>query len=727
MNILDITQTTSAMPRSNTFLVFASFLICTSCLARIALSDDVEVVLDGQLSKTDNSFDTSAIQSRTVSATSYTPTQSPFTSLALVPVRAQPICKPRQKPQCCITCCQGARGQRGDPGADGAPGPCLASDPANNVTCPTGGSTIVCPSRDNATVTNFCNGLDGPAGNCTGCPDGVPGDTGPCTTATLVPPGPVCPSGGVNFTCANQPGQGVLCNGTQGTVGSNGTQGAAGPPGMGACSSLCTLHFESLTIPSNISLSVCATLITNYNYTGGTNATELAAPIFSLSDASAPGKLKFILLSNDAVAPSQIQAREGSYLLLGGDNPNSALVYGTDGPRWDALLNDLTWFPSRQQGPRLTITPSEGGAGAQTGAAVALSADGNLAVIGGPFDSEGTGAVWTFTRDQALGVWSQQQKIVDPDASFFQGSAVDVSADGSTLIFGAPFGAGDVLVYVFDGLIWTKEAQLPNPGTSELGSDIALSADGNTAASVSSDGVVIWVRAGTIWTLQAGPFIGNNTNTVSLTPASIDLSANGSTLAYGIPSDSSGDGAVWIFYRVGSSWSSTNNIKLVAFDLTENSNQGADVALSATGRTLVVGAPNNNDTSSGAIIIWTASAQTWSQQGPLQPGALPSRLGTRVCISSDGNTIVASAPLTGATGPETPFSGAIVVFQRVDGDLSEVPRLTLIGTQATTPGSPIGEGMNAVDINADGTTAIAGSKFLTTDALTNKGAFWVFV
>lgn len=32
------------------------------------------------------------------------------------------------------------------------------------------------------------------------------------------------------------------------------------------------------------------------------------------------------------------------------------------------------------------------------GASVAISADGNTAVVGGPEDNEGTGAVWIFTK-----------------------------------------------------------------------------------------------------------------------------------------------------------------------------------------------------------------------------------------------------------------------------------------------------------------------------------------
>src|SRR5262245_33988454 len=66
-----------------------------------------------------------------------------------------------------------------------------------------------------------------------------------------------------------------------------------------------------------------------------------------------------------------------------------------------------------QQGNKLVGT---GAASAATqGQSVALSADGNIAIVGGPFDNSGTGAAWVFTRSG--GAWSQQgSKLVGAGA-----------------------------------------------------------------------------------------------------------------------------------------------------------------------------------------------------------------------------------------------------------------------------------------------------------------------
>src|SRR5262245_34377039 len=57
-----------------------------------------------------------------------------------------------------------------------------------------------------------------------------------------------------------------------------------------------------------------------------------------------------------------------------------------------------------QQGPKLLGNGTVGGA--QLGASVALSADGNTAIVGGNHDNNSVGAAWVFIRSN--GVWAQQ-------------------------------------------------------------------------------------------------------------------------------------------------------------------------------------------------------------------------------------------------------------------------------------------------------------------------------
>src|SRR6185369_13726959 len=82
-----------------------------------------------------------------------------------------------------------------------------------------------------------------------------------------------------------------------------------------------------------------------------------------------------------------------------------------------------------------------GGVGASQyqGFSVALSADGNTALLGAPEDAAGVGAAWVFVR--TAGVWTQQgPKLIGTGASGTtpqHGSAVALSSDGNTALIGA--------------------------------------------------------------------------------------------------------------------------------------------------------------------------------------------------------------------------------------------------------------------------------------------------
>src|SRR5438132_645859 len=112
------------------------------------------------------------------------------------------------------------------------------------------------------------------------------------------------------------------------------------------------------------------------------------------------------------------------------------------------LLGPIAHAQFVQQGNKLV------GAGATLvacqGAAVAVSADGNTAIVGGGCDGPGgpdsfrLGAAWIYVR--ANGLWTQQgPKLVGTGASggAAQGFAVSISADGNTALVG---GFADTLV-----------------------------------------------------------------------------------------------------------------------------------------------------------------------------------------------------------------------------------------------------------------------------------------
>ncbi|HEY2018969.1 MAG TPA: hypothetical protein VGH38_35935 [Bryobacteraceae bacterium] len=139
---------------------------------------------------------------------------------------------------------------------------------------------------------------------------------------------------------------------------------------------------------------------------------------------------------------------QSASVALSGDG-NTAIVGGpTDfpsGAAWVYTRTNGTWS---QQGGKLIGAGEVGGAG--QGTSVSLSGDGNTAVVGGPVDnftgaSTAVGAAWVFSR--AGGVWTQQgTKLIGTGGvgSMYQGTAVAISGHGNTAIVGGTYNNGSV-------------------------------------------------------------------------------------------------------------------------------------------------------------------------------------------------------------------------------------------------------------------------------------------
>src|SRR5579875_1832399 len=97
-----------------------------------------------------------------------------------------------------------------------------------------------------------------------------------------------------------------------------------------------------------------------------------------------------------------------------------------------------------QQGSKLVGTGYIGGNPVQEGYSVAISADGSTALVGGYKDNGNTGAAWVFTRDN-VGNWTQQgNKLVSGDTGAAFGSSVALSSNGNIAIIGGFLDNGNI-------------------------------------------------------------------------------------------------------------------------------------------------------------------------------------------------------------------------------------------------------------------------------------------
>jgi uncharacterized protein YjbI with pentapeptide repeats len=384
--------------------------------------------------------------------------------------------------------------------------------------------------------------------------------------------------------------------------------------------------------------------------------------------------------------------------------------------------------PFIQQGPKLTAS-DESGPGS-FGSGVALSADGNTALIGGPDDDNDKGAAWVFTRSGDT--WTQQgPKLTASDESGpgWFGSSVALSADGNTALIGGPAdggstgvdGDGAAWVFTRTGSTWTQQgAKLPAPDQSAFGSSVALSADGNTALiggpNDNNGQGTTWVftRSGSQWTQQGPGLTADDETGESNFGGSVALSADGNTALIGGLDDNNFVGAAWGFTRSGSTWTQEGP-KLTARDESGEGGFGGSVALSADGRTALIG--GSNDGTAGAAWVFKSSFNgsglSWTQQGAKLTATdadSQASFGTSVALSADGNTaLIGGVGDNGAVGAAWMFAVATWTQQG--------PKLT--------PSDASGEANfgDSVALSADGTTQLIGGLG------DNKsvGAAWAFV
>jgi hypothetical protein len=449
---------------------------------------------------------------------------------------------------------------------------------------------------------------------------------------------------------------------------------------------------------------------------------------------------------------------DGDTALIGGSADNGGV-----GAAWAFTRSGSTWT---QQGEKLvgncaTSCTTEGtgetGEG-EFGESVALSADGDTALIGGSADDGGVGAAWAFTRSGST--WTPQgEKLVGDciascanegtgesgDGKF--GTMVALSADGDTALVGGPGdngGVGAVWVFAGTGSTWTQQGEklvgncassCADEGTGEVGegkfgTSVALAEDGDTAlvGGPGDNGGVgaawAFTRADGVWSQQGQKLTGGEEAGTSEFGYSVVLAEDGDTALVGGPEDDTATGAVWAFTRAGGVWSQQGQ-KLTGGE-EGNSQFGVYVALSANGETALIGGPGDND-DAGAAWVFTRSGGVWSQQGPKLTGAGETKedgFGVSVALSADGDTALIGAP--GDNGGLF-GKGAAWVFTRSDGVWTQQGEKLVGDCTSSCANEGTGETYNAwfgynVALSADGNTALIGG-FRDNDW---QGAAWVF-
>jgi PKD domain/FG-GAP repeat len=388
----------------------------------------------------------------------------------------------------------------------------------------------------------------------------------------------------------------------------------------------------------------------------------------------------------------------------------------------------------------IELVPSGGDGINAYGTSVAISRDGNTALVGAPNDNPGPddagspdgpgiGAVWVFTRSGSA--WSQQgPKLTAGDevGNGQFGASVALSDNGNTAFIGGPGDnsvAGAFWVFTRTGSTWTQSgAKHTMAGAGNFGSIVALSG-GDTTAMVGGDSnstgiAVVWpyARSGSNWS-QQGPGISTTTYASVGVLEGIALSDDGNTALIGDPGAGGAAGRVLAYARSASTWAQTAQI--IPDDESGDGEFGYSVALSADATTALIGGALDGVQAGpplgpGAAWVFTRSGSDWTQQGakltPSDGTSSEESFGAAVALSSTGNTAVIA-------GPGDFYSqcdcGSAWVFTRSGSTWSQRgSKIQTFDSTGSLFGSPLG-------LSGDGTMAVFGEPTAYPD-----GRAWVY-
>jgi hypothetical protein len=295
------------------------------------------------------------------------------------------------------------------------------------------------------------------------------------------------------------------------------------------------------------------------------------------------------------------------------------------------------------------------------GIAVDLTADGSTAIVGAQQHNFDRGGAYIFQR--ASGSWSETADLTLPGLGYqaSYGNAVAISADGS-LAMVAEVGShqltGVVFIFAKTGTGWQTIGQLvaPDQATySHFGDSISMDPAGNRVVigALGADGFAgrayVFSRgSGGQWSLTAElqpPASQGQTNFGT----SVSMDSSGSVVLIGgnVFADAAGAvGAAYVFGDTGGSW--RQQAMLLAGRPQAGADFGTSVAIDGAGTTAVVGAVYE-DSGDGAAYVFQAGSNGWAQTARLtQPGS--GQFGDATAVNSAGSVAVVGAEATQAPG-----------------------------------------------------------------------------
>lgn len=268
------------------------------------------------------------------------------------------------------------------------------------------------------------------------------------------------------------------------------------------------------------------------------------------------------------------------------------------------------------------LTPSYYSAGSRFGHCVRMSKDGQLAIVGAPYETnqhlEG-GAAYLFVRTGSS--WAQLVRLLPNEGVMGQhfGASIAVSDDGTLAMVSAPDAdsqAGAVYVYAKVSGIWTEVQKIVSDRastTGRFGQEIALSGDGSvlavtlTTSTPSAMNVVeLYQNNGEHW-VRYQTLADSGGVLTDLFGKSLAISETGGVLMIGAPGYN-GTGKVSVYVETDEGW--VLDQALVDGRVVAGDAFGYRVKMSRSGLHAIIGAPETNN-GQGVAYLYRIEYTNW--------------------------------------------------------------------------------------------------------------------
>ena len=396
---------------------------------------------------------------------------------------------------------------------------------------------------------------------------------------------------------------------------------------------------------------------------------------------------------------------DGDRLVVGSPGDNKVYVYDKDTSTgsWSYYSNVLTGSTT---------------SGVEFGSSVSIAQEsGDTICIGAPGSATGGTSVFVYEYDSINCVWSQTFSNTSVDVDVLvpydatqnitmnnnlsrYGDSVSMSLNGEHFAVGAP---------------GSQEITHIDQTTAQMQAATTTTTTTTTPANFSSP--------------QSGRDIVELQSWYSWFGFSISISGDGNRIVSGAPYSTSSSGGgqrglVDVYDWNGSAWS----IKGSTIFGTTNDQYGFSVALSRDGTRWIAGgryitdpSQSGNRTGGARVYEWSGFTNAWAQVGQTFYGEnINDRFGENVAISADGTRIAIGAPYNSSSGTR---AGHVQIYKSVDADpisYQQFDKLTASdGLDAATP-------IFGASVSIDGDTMVVGA-YQDDDNGEDSGSAYVYI